>query len=90
MTTSIAQGALLQRNAGALGRFPALALAAMLLLGFSLDAAADKFLAYRTDPFADVDAILVRSATKVDAEALAAAHRLKVLEETPRYAAARA
>jgi hypothetical protein len=42
MTTSIAQGTPAQRNAGAIGRFLAFALAAMLLLGFSLDAAADK------------------------------------------------
>ena len=42
MTHSITQGTLVQRNAGAFGRFPALALAAVLLLCFSLDAAADK------------------------------------------------
>ena len=42
MTTSIAQGTPAQRNVDALGRFLAFALAAMLLLGFSLDAAADK------------------------------------------------
>jgi len=42
MTHSIPQGTLVQRNAGAFGRFPALALAAVLLLCFSLDAAADK------------------------------------------------
>ena len=42
MTHSIPQGTLVQRNAGAFGRFLALALAAVLLLCFSLDAAADK------------------------------------------------
>lgn len=42
MTTSIAQGTPAQRNTGAIGRSLAFALAAMLLLGFSLDAAADK------------------------------------------------
>ena len=43
MTHSIPQDTLLQRNAaGAFGRFLALALAAVLLLCFSLDAAADK------------------------------------------------
>jgi hypothetical protein len=42
MTHSIPQGTLLQRNAGTFGRFLALALAAILLLSFSLDAAADK------------------------------------------------
>lgn len=42
MTLSIRQGTPSQRNAGAFGRFPALALATTLLLGFSLDAAADK------------------------------------------------
>jgi hypothetical protein len=42
MTTSIAQSTLVQRTAGAPVRSLALALAATLLLGFSLDAAADK------------------------------------------------
>jgi len=42
MTHSIPQDTLLQCNAGAFGRFPALALAAVLLLCFSLDAAADR------------------------------------------------
>lgn len=42
MTTSTAQGTPAQRNTGAIGRSLAFALAAMLLLGFSLDAAADK------------------------------------------------
>lgn len=42
MTHSIPQDTLLQRNAGAFGRFLALALAAVLLMCFSLNAAADK------------------------------------------------
>jgi hypothetical protein len=42
MTHSIPQDTLLQRNAGAFGRFLALALAAILLMCFSLNAAADK------------------------------------------------
>ena len=42
MTHSIPQDTLLQRNAGASGRFLALALAAILPLCFSLDAAAGK------------------------------------------------
>ena len=42
MTHSIAQDTLPQRSAGAFGRLLALALAAVLLLGFSLNAAADK------------------------------------------------
>jgi hypothetical protein len=42
MTHSIPQHTLLQRNAGTFGRFLALALAAILLLCFSLDAAADR------------------------------------------------
>jgi len=42
MTHSIPQDTLLQCNAGAFGRFPALALATVLLLCFSLDAAADR------------------------------------------------
>ena len=41
MTTSIAQGPA-QRKTGAIGRALVFALAAMLLLGFSFDAAADK------------------------------------------------
>jgi hypothetical protein len=42
MTHSIPQDTLLQRNAGAFSRFLALALAAVLLMCFSLNAAADK------------------------------------------------
>ncbi len=42
MTHSIPQDTLLQRNSGALGRFLAVALFALLLLVFSLDAAADR------------------------------------------------
>jgi len=42
MTHSVPQSTLLQRNAGTFSRFLALALAAILPLCFSLDAAADK------------------------------------------------
>jgi hypothetical protein len=42
MTRSFPKDTVLQRNSAALGRYLALALAAMLLLFFSLDAAADR------------------------------------------------
>lgn len=49
MAHSIPQDTLLRRNAGTFGRFLALALAAVVLLCFSLDASADKNRTVRND-----------------------------------------